>query len=99
MAKDEEQEILNELGIEKSPMIGKCGIYRMPDLTLEVLTAASKVKDTKEMYVVEYPDKVKNTSTGTGGVFDGSTYDGQVMTGEEWLKNNPPLETPTFFSV
>ena len=40
MAKDEEQEILNELGIEKSP-----------------------------------------------------------MTGEEWLKNNPPLETPTFFSV
>ncbi len=25
--------------------------------------------------------------------------DGKVMTGEEWLKNNPPLETPTFFST
>jgi len=86
MAKDEEQEILNELGIEKSPMIGKCGTYRMPDLNTEVITTPSKAKDTKKIYVVEYPDKVKNTSTSTGGVFDGTTYD-------------IPLETPTFFSV
>jgi hypothetical protein len=98
MTKEEEQ-ILDELGIEKSPMIGRCGTYRMPELNPEAITTLAKVKDTKEIYVVEYPDKVKNTSTGTGGVFDGSMYDGQVMTGEDWLQNNPPLETPTFFSV
>ena len=86
MTKDEELKILDELGIEKAPMIGKCGTYRMPDLNPEVLTPPSKVKDTKKMYVVEYPDKVKNTSTGEDGVFDGTTYD-------------ISLETPTFFSV
>jgi len=67
-------------------MIGKYGTYRMSELTPEVIITPAKVKDTKKIYVVEYPDKVKNTSTGTGGVFDGTTYD-------------IPLETPTFFSV
>lgn len=90
MTKEEEQEILDGLGIEKSPIIGRCGTYRMPDLSPEVITTPSKAKDTKKIYVVEYPDKVKNTSTSTstctGGVFDGTTYD-------------IPLETPTFFSV
>jgi len=86
MTKDEEQKILDELGIEKSPMIGKCGTYRMPELNSEVITTPSKAKGTKKIYVVEYPDKVKDTSTGTGGVFDGTTYD-------------ISLETPTFFSV
>ena len=86
MTNEEEKQILDDLGIEKSPMLGKCGTYRMPDLDPEVTTTPSTVKDTKKIYVVEYPDKAKNTSTGTGGVFDGTTYD-------------IPLETPTFFSV
>ncbi len=86
MTNEEEKQILDDLGIEKSPMLGKCGTYRMPDLNPEVITTPVTVKDTKKIYVVEYPDKVKNTSTGTGGVFDGTTYD-------------IPLETPTFFSV
>lgn len=86
MTKEEEQQILDDLGIEKSPMFGKCGTYRMPDFNPEVLTTPSKMKDTKKIYVVEYTDKVKNTSTGIGGVFDGTTYD-------------IALETPIFFSV
>jgi len=86
MTKEEEQEILDELGIEKSPILGKCGTYRMPDLNPEVIISPVAKKDTKKVYVVEYPDKIKNTSTGTSGVFDGTTYD-------------IPLETPTFFSV
>ena len=86
MTEDEEVKILDELGIEKSPMIGRCGTYRMPALNPEVITTLSKVKETKKIYVVEYPDKARSTSTGTCGVFDGTTYD-------------IPFETPTFFSV
>ena len=63
-------------------------ISRMPDFNSEVITISVAKKVTKKIYVVEYPKKV-NTTTGTGGVFHGTTHDGDYM----------PLETPTFFSV
>ena len=54
-------------------------------------------------------EEVKKDNLATFGVEDPSTIeineedlksvDGKVMTCEDWLKNNPPLETPTFFSV
>ena len=86
MTKKEEQKILDEHGSEKSPMIGRCGTYRMPELIPEVITTSAKVKDTKKIYVVEYLNKVKNTSSDAGGVFDSTTCD-------------IPLERPIFYSV
>ena len=64
MTKEEEQKMLNELGIEKSPMLGKCGTYRMPNINLG--ENQSTITD----------DKIENKSTCAGGVFDSSTYEG-----------------------
>ena len=64
MTNEEEKQILDELGIEKSPMLGKCGTYRMPDINLG--ENQSTITD----------DKIENKSTCVGGVFDGSIYEG-----------------------
>lgn len=77
MTKEEEQQILDELGIEKSPMLGKCGTYRMPDI------------DPGEIQSPGPKEEMQNKSTGTGGVFDGSIYEGDDI----------PLDLPTFISV
>ena len=77
MTNEKEKQILDELGIEKSPMFGKCGTYRMPDIN----------PGENQSTVID--DKIKNKSTCAGGVFDGSTYEGDDI----------PLDLPTFISV
>ena len=75
MTKEEEQQILDELGIEKPTV--RCGTYRMPDIDLGEIQSPGPTEE------------IQNKSTGRGGVFDGSTYEGDDI----------PLDFPTFISV
>jgi hypothetical protein len=60
---EEEQQILDDLGIEKSSMFGKCGTYRMPDI------------NPTENKATATDDKKQSKSASEGGVFDGSTHE------------------------
>ena len=52
-----------------------------------------EIKDNLATFGVEDPKVIEISEE------DLKSVDGKVMTGEDWLKNNPPLETPTFFST